>query len=112
MIMEPLMATAAEATDMLRVGGSSVYRLIAARQRESIKIGRPQRASVASIPTSRPRVRRCVCGGRSGSEVVIVWRRSRSARMVTGETMGSDVEGGKFVQPPRLADSSDPQDGL
>jgi len=50
MIMEPLMATAAEATDMLRVGRSAVYRLIAARQRESIKIGRPQRASVASIP--------------------------------------------------------------
>ena len=49
MIMEPLMATAAEATDMLRVGRSAVYRLIAARQRESIKIGRPQRASVASI---------------------------------------------------------------
>ena len=47
--MEPLMATAAEATDMLRVGRSAVYRLIAARQRESIKIGRPQRASVASI---------------------------------------------------------------
>jgi hypothetical protein len=50
MIMKPLMATAAEATDMLRVGRSAVYRLIAARQRESIKIGRPQRASVASIP--------------------------------------------------------------
>jgi hypothetical protein len=49
MIMEPLMATAAEATDMLRVGRSAVYRLIAARQRESIKIGRPQRASVDSI---------------------------------------------------------------
>ena len=49
MIMEPLMATAAEATDMLRVGRSAVYRLIAASQRESIKIGRPQRASVASI---------------------------------------------------------------
>ena len=48
-IMKPLMATAAEATDMLRVGRSGVYRLIAARQRESINIGRPQRASVASI---------------------------------------------------------------
>jgi hypothetical protein len=48
MIMEPHMATAAEATDMVRVGRSAVYRLIAARQRESIKIGRPQRASVAS----------------------------------------------------------------
>ena len=40
MIMEPLMATAAEASDMLRVGRSAVYRLIAARQRESVKIGR------------------------------------------------------------------------
>ena len=48
-IMEPLMATAAEATDMLRVGRSGVDRLIAASQRELIKIGRPQRASVASI---------------------------------------------------------------
>jgi hypothetical protein len=72
MIMEPLMATAAEATDMVRVGRSAVYRLIAARQRESINIGRPQRASVASIPDVAARVRRCVCGGRSGSEVVIV----------------------------------------
>jgi hypothetical protein len=49
MIMEPLMATAAEATDMLRVGRSAVYRLITAAQRESIKIERPHRASVASI---------------------------------------------------------------
>ena len=49
MITELLIATAAEATDMLRVGRSAVYRLIAARQRESIKIGRPQRASVDSI---------------------------------------------------------------
>ena len=48
--MKPLMATAAEAPDMVRVGRSAVLRLIAARQRESIKIGRPQRASVASIP--------------------------------------------------------------
>jgi hypothetical protein len=48
MIMEPLMATTAEETDMLR-GRSAVYRLIAARQRESINIGRPQRASVTSI---------------------------------------------------------------
>ena len=50
MIMEPLMATAAEAPDMVRLGRSAVYRLIGARQRESIKIGRSQRASVASIP--------------------------------------------------------------
>ena len=41
-IMKPLMATAAEATDMLRVGRSGMYRLIPARQRESINIGRPQ----------------------------------------------------------------------
>jgi hypothetical protein len=47
MIMEPLIAT--EATDVLRVGRSGVYRLIAARWRESINIGRPRRASVASI---------------------------------------------------------------
>ena len=33
MITEPLMVTAAEATDMLRVGRSGVYRLIAASQR-------------------------------------------------------------------------------
>jgi excisionase family DNA binding protein len=30
----------AEATDMLRLGRSGVYRLIAAKQLESIKIGR------------------------------------------------------------------------
>ena len=34
---------------MLRVGRSGMYRLIAARQRESIKIRRPQPASVSSI---------------------------------------------------------------
>jgi hypothetical protein len=50
MILKPLMATAAEAADMLRVGRSGVYRLIATGQRESIKIGRPQHTSVASIP--------------------------------------------------------------
>jgi hypothetical protein len=47
--MEPLMAAGAEPTDMLRVGRSSGYRLTAAMQRESIKIGRSQRASLASI---------------------------------------------------------------
>ena len=47
--MELLMATAAEAADVLGVSCSSVYRLIAARPLESIKIGRPQRASVPSI---------------------------------------------------------------
>ena len=83
MIMEPLMATAAEATDMLRVGRSGVYQLIAARQPESIKIGRSQRASVASI--RHISAQSAACGGRSGAEVVIVWPRSRSARMVNGE---------------------------
>jgi hypothetical protein len=53
MIMEPLMAAAAEATDMLRVGRSRMSQLIAARQRESIKIGRSQRASVASTTPHR-----------------------------------------------------------
>jgi hypothetical protein len=38
---------------MVRLGRSAVYRLIGARQRESIKISRPQRASVASIPPRR-----------------------------------------------------------
>ena len=59
MIMEPLMATAAEATDMVRLGRSAVYQLITARQRESIKIGRSQRASVASttpIAAQSPRL--------------------------------------------------------
>ena len=36
------MAPAAEATDMLRLGRGAVYRLIAARQRQAIKIGRQQ----------------------------------------------------------------------
>jgi hypothetical protein len=48
-IMEPLMAAAAEPTDMLRVGRSGGYRLTAAIQRESIKIGRSPRASLASV---------------------------------------------------------------
>jgi hypothetical protein len=47
--MEPLMAAAADPTDMLWVGRSRGYRLTAAMQRESIKIGRSQRASLASI---------------------------------------------------------------
>jgi hypothetical protein len=42
-IMEPLMPAAAQATDMVRVGRSGLYRLIAARRRESIKIGRAAR---------------------------------------------------------------------
>ena len=37
----------------LRVGRSAVYQLITARQRESIKIGRSQRASVASTTPHR-----------------------------------------------------------
>jgi hypothetical protein len=47
--MEPLMAAAAEPADTLRVGRSGGYRLIVATQWESIKIGRTQRVSVASI---------------------------------------------------------------
>jgi hypothetical protein len=85
MIMEPLMATAAEATDMLRVGRSAVYQLIAARQRESIKIGRPQARIGRFDPPRRSPECGVFYGGRSGFEVVIVWRRSRSARMVNGE---------------------------
>jgi hypothetical protein len=45
--MEPLMAAAVEPT--LRVGRSGGYRLTAAMQRESIKIDRSQRASLALI---------------------------------------------------------------
>ena len=82
MIMEPLMATAAEATDMVRLGRSAVYRLIAARQRESIKIGRSQRASVASIRHVVARSPALCMWRAAGSEVVIVRRLSRSARMV------------------------------
>jgi hypothetical protein len=51
--MEPLMAAAADPTDMLRAGRSGGYRLTAAMQRESIKIGRSQRASLASNPPRR-----------------------------------------------------------
>jgi hypothetical protein len=47
--MEPLMAAAAEPTDTPRVGRSGGYRLTAAMQRESIKIDRSQRASLALI---------------------------------------------------------------
>ena len=47
--MELLMATAAEAADMLGVSRSSVYGLIAAKPLGSIKIGRSRRVSVASI---------------------------------------------------------------
>jgi hypothetical protein len=46
--MEPPLMAAAEPTDMLRVGRSGGYRT-AAMQQESIKIGRSQRASLASI---------------------------------------------------------------
>ena len=46
--MEPLMAAAADPTDMLRAGRSGGYRLTAAMQRESIKIGRSQRVSFAA----------------------------------------------------------------
>ena len=75
--MGPLMATAAEATDMLRVGRSAVYRLIAAGSGSRSRSAARSAHRSPRSPTSRPRVRRRVCGGRSGSEVVIVWRRSR-----------------------------------
>ena len=48
-IMEPLVTTAAEAADMLGVGCSGVYRLIAAKPLESIKIRRSRHITVASI---------------------------------------------------------------
>ena len=84
MIMEPLMATAAEATDMLRVGRSAVYRLIAARQRESIKIGRPQRASVASTTPHRgPECGVWWCGAACSHECVSRPARVASAARIT-----------------------------
>jgi len=51
MIMEPLMATAAEATDMLRVGRSAVYRLIAARPR--VDQDRPPAARIGRLDPPR-----------------------------------------------------------
>jgi hypothetical protein len=56
--MEPLMATGADATDMLRDGYSGVYRLIAARQRESIK----DRLPAARIGRLDPPRRSPKCG--------------------------------------------------
>ena len=43
------MTHAAEAADMLGVGSSGVFRLLAARQLETIKIGRSRHISVASM---------------------------------------------------------------
>ena len=51
MIPESLMATAAEATDMVRLGRSAVYRLIAARQRESQD--RPPAARIGRLDPPR-----------------------------------------------------------
>jgi excisionase family DNA binding protein len=74
--MEPLMATAAEAADMLGVSCSSVYRLIAAKPLESIKIGRSRRVSVASI--------RHVAAASAGVELVEP-RTERSGESATPE---------------------------
>lgn len=74
--MELLMATAAEAADMLGVSCSSVFRLIAARQLESIKIGRSRRVSVASI--------RHVTAASAGVELVEP-RTERSGASATSE---------------------------
>ena len=59
--MELLMATAAEAADILRAS-SWVYRLIPAKPLESIKGGRSRRISVASIHN--------VAAERAGAELV------------------------------------------
>jgi excisionase family DNA binding protein len=48
-LMEPLGIHAAEAADMLGVGRSGVFRLIAAKQLETIKIGGSRHISVPSI---------------------------------------------------------------
>ena len=60
--MELLMATAAEAADILRASRSWVYRLIPAKPLESIKGGRSRRISVASIHN--------VAAERAGAELV------------------------------------------
>jgi hypothetical protein len=48
-IMEPLVTHAAEAADLLGVGCSGVFRLIAAKQLETIKIRRSRHITVASM---------------------------------------------------------------
>jgi excisionase family DNA binding protein len=75
-IMELLMATAAEAADMLGVSCSSLYRLIAAKPLESIKIGRSRRVSVLSI--------RHVAAASAGVELVEP-RTARSGELATPE---------------------------
>jgi excisionase family DNA binding protein len=49
MIMEKLLLTIGEASEMLGVGRSQVYRLISDGQLTSVKIGRSRRVSVAAI---------------------------------------------------------------
>jgi predicted DNA-binding transcriptional regulator AlpA len=61
-IMELLMATEPDAADICGVSRSSLYRLIAATQVESIKVCRSRRVSVASI--------RYVAATSSGPELV------------------------------------------
>jgi len=60
--MELLMATEPDTADMFGVSRSSVYRLIAATQVESIKVCGSRRVSVASI--------RYVAATSSGAELV------------------------------------------
>ena len=73
--MEPLMAHAAEA-DMLGVSCSSLYRLIAAKPLETIKIGRSRHIPVASI--------RHVAAQSAAAEAVEA-RAERSGESVTSE---------------------------
>ena len=72
--MELLMATAAEAADILGASRSWVYRLIPAKPLESIKGGRSRRISVASIHN--------VAAERAGAELVEA-SRERSGESVT-----------------------------
>jgi excisionase family DNA binding protein len=74
--MEPPMATAAEAADMLGVSRSWAYRLIAAKQLHSIRIGRSRCISVASI--------RHVAAESAAAEVVVP-RTERSGKSATPE---------------------------
>ena len=82
--LSPLLLTPEEVADMLRVGRSGGYRLTAAMQRESIKIGRSQRASVASTtPQSRPECGVWWCGAACSHECVSRPARVASAARIT-----------------------------
>ena len=47
--MEKLLLTVREAADVLRVSRSRVYELLYAEQLDSVKIGRSQRMTLASV---------------------------------------------------------------